>query len=427
MQNFYLLRWMKEAGEADPWLLDLLKYELDKRIYYYGAQFSRPCETQEFTGHLGRLRASLKNTVLNLKRGGGGWRPGPRVCSGAYFSFNSALEKDGFSVRQVPWKTGRRQLGNDALYAKLATARYLLETGDFKDLLSPAFSRLVVELRDRLKQYFVDNSVSALVVPYDLPFFERLAIEVFRELGRPSFISLHGLPGRYNCVDDNRADYLLVWGDSIKANYVAAGFKDSKIFVTGHPDHVALPGKTAPGTLDRVLVISKSMGGAQHSAEEILSDRGNLPLYLYSLRRALRALGVKGARLRLHPSESAAWYEKFLDGGFYQFDRGSLPSSLEWASFVIGPTSTVFVEAMLAGREYVVYEPAVGGLDLINYPLVPPFDGSLPGLTVINDEKDLISHLSGHRGEMASVLGGYIKTPFNISFMRGLVRELPLM
>lgn len=424
MQNFYLLRWLKDTGEADPWLLDLLKYELDKRIYYYGAHFSRPHETPSFKGHLGRLRSLLRNAVLNVKRGEGAWNPGPRVCSGAYFSFNSALERDGFSVRQVPWKASKRLLRDDALYAKLATARYLLDTADFKELLSPAFSRLAADLREGLKRYFVDNSVSALVVPYDLPFFERLAIEVFRELGRPSFVSLHGLPGRYNRIDDNRADYLLVWGDKIKANYVAAGFKESKIYVTGHPDYGTLPGKVEPGSLERVLVISKSMGGAQHSAEEILSDRGNLPLYLYSVRRALRALGVKSARLRLHPSESAGWYEKFLDGDFYRIDRGPLSLSLERASMVIGPTSTVFVEAMVAGREYVVYEPAAGGRDLINYPLVPPFDGSCPGLAAIHDEQGLAGRLSSRSGVEAAVLGGYIKAPFDIAFMRGLVPEL---
>lgn len=423
MQNFYLLRWLKEAGEADPRLLDLLKYELDKRIYYYGAQFARPYESPALKGYFGSVRSSLKNAVLNLKRENGEWKDGLRICSSAYFSFNNALESCGFSVRQVPWKAGKRLLGDDNLYSKLARARYLLDTADFKVLLSPDFSRLVWDLREGMKRYFVENSVAALVVPYDLPFFERLAVDIFKELARPTFVALHGLPGRYNCLDDNRADYLLVWGDAIKANYAAAGVMEGKIFVTGHPDYGTLPNKISTGSLDRVLVISKSMGGAQHSSEVVLSDRGNLPLYLYSVRRALRGLGVKSARLRLHPSESADWYSKFLDGDFYQFDRGPLGKSLENASLVIGPTSTVFVEAMLAGKEYVVYEPAAEGRDLINYLLVPPFDGSLPGLSAVCEERALRDFLASSRQVSTSVLGGYIRTPFDISFIRGLVPE----
>jgi len=424
MQNFYLVRWLREKSGLDPEIIDSLKYELDKRIYYYGGQFATPYEKTDGGRRLAALKTSVREIVLSFKSKGRtspAGSAGTRVSSNAYFSFNKALKELGFGVSDAPWRLGRRELGDDELYFRIRRMIARLENDDFSLLVRPEFAAEIHALEAALKKYYSKAGFSALVVPFDLPFFERLAIKIFRELGLPSFVSLHGLPGRYNAIDDNRADYLLVWGDRIKDSYARAGVPPEKIFVTGHPGY-RKPAAGAPRfSLDDVLVLSKAVPGAQNTAEQILSDRGNSILYLCSLRKALEKAGVRRARLRLHPSESAAWYERFLGGDFFVPDNAPLTASLARASLTIGPTSTVFLESLLAGVNYLVYEPAAGGLDLLNYPLVPPFDGSDPAVPAAADEEALGALLASGRRADPAVLAGYIRTPFDLSFLPALL------
>jgi hypothetical protein len=422
MQNFYLVRWLKENSGLAPDIIDSLKFELDKRIYYYGAHFACPAERSIISRRLSEVKTALKETLLPLKKSCPcGKSGGGRISSNAYFNFNAALTEQGFSVFAAPWHMRRGELGDAGLYYRIQKINSQLEKADFKDLLTREFAADVLALKAGLKEYYLRADISALVVPFDLPFFERLAINIFKELGRPSFISLHGLPGRYNNVDDNRTDYLLVWGEKIKEFYVRAGISPEKIFVTGHPAYRTPLVKKLRFSLDDVLVVSKAMGGAQHSAEEILSDRGNLMLYLYSMHKALEKAGVRKVRLRLHPSESRCWYKRFLDGDFFVLDKEDLAVSLGRASLVVGPTSTLFVESLVAGVNYLIYEPALGGRDMVNYPLVPPFDGTEPGIPAAKNEEELSQLLLSRCPVAPSALGEFIKTPFDISFLKNLI------
>lgn len=426
MQNFYLIRWLRENSGLDPDILDSIKFELDKRIYYYGAQFAYPAERPAFRARLDGVRNALKDAALSFKKQGAeipGAKSGVRISSNAYFSFNSALAGQGFEVFDAPWSMGRGKLVDPALHRRIRAVRAFLEKADLKELLTEEFASELRALKAGLKDYYGRAGIAALVVPFDLPVFERLAIKVFKELGRPSFISLHGLPARYNSADENRTDYLLVWGDKIKEAYIRAGIAPGKIFITGHPAHRTLPAKAPRFSLDDVLVISKPMGGAQHSTEEILSDRGNLVLYLYSVRKVLEKAGVLRVRLRLHPSESARWYRRFVDEKFFTFDTEPLSASLARSSLVIGPTSTVLLDSLLAGVNYLIYDPAISGLDTVNFPLVPPFDGTERGIPAAHTEEALKKMLDSRTCVDPEALGGYIKTPFNLSFIKELLRQ----
>ncbi|MDD2806179.1 MAG: hypothetical protein PHV33_11540 [Elusimicrobiales bacterium] len=415
METFYLPRWLKEEGGMDPELADALKFELDKRLYYYGAQFAYPQERAYLERKYRGLKTLVRGAAARLKPSSRPGRAGlEKISSNAYFNLNTALEEAGFVAQGAPWTLSPAELGDAKLYRQIDFLKRSFDQADFKTLLSPAFQARVAAFRTGLREFYRRRGYAALVVPFDMPFFERCAIAAFRELGRPSFVALHGLPGRYNAKDDNRANYLLVWGERIKELYVQAGVPGEKIFVTGRPGPAAPPPLEPRFSTADVLVISKSMNGAQHSGEEILSDRGNLPLYLYSVRKGLEDAGVKRARLRLHPSESAAWYKGFVGGEFYSFDSAPLAASLKRATLVVGPTSTVFVEALLAGVNYLVYEPAANGRDLTNYPLVPPFDGSEPGVPCAGAPAELAQLIAGKKAVATAVLARYLKTPFSL-------------
>ena len=428
MQNFYLLRWLKENSGLDPDILDSLKFELDKRIYYYGGQFSSPAEKAPLRSALGGVKSILRDAAFPFRSGRAaaqGGNSGARISSSAYFSFNSALAGRGFRVSGPVWTMGRGELGDAGLYRRLRAFNSRLENADFSELLTAEFAAEMRAVQAGMKDYYRRVGIAALVLPSDLPVFDRMAIKIFKELSRPSFISIHGLPGRYNRLDDNRTDHLLVWGGKIKEFYVCAGIQPEKIHVTGHPNYKTVTAGEPRFALDDVLVISKPMGGSQYCVEEILSDRGNQVLYLYAVRKALEKAGVKRARLRVHPSESARWYSRFVGEDFFTPDSEPLPASLARSSLVIGPTSTVFLESLLAGVNYLIYEPAADGRDLVGYSLVPPFDGTERGIPVAQTAEKLDAMLKARDRVDPAILAGYIKTPFDISFLGDLIPENP--
>jgi hypothetical protein len=62
MEPFYLLDYLRENTDTDKSKLDLLKYELDQRIYYYGEHFKYPKEKEG-----GRVRAFRRRLYYFLK------------------------------------------------------------------------------------------------------------------------------------------------------------------------------------------------------------------------------------------------------------------------------------------------------------------------------------------------------------------------
>jgi hypothetical protein len=153
----------------------------------------------------------------------------------------------------------------------------------------------------------------------------------------------------------------------------------------------------------------------------LLANRANLILYLYSLEKILRRFGIKSVRFRPHPSENADWYLKFLNKDFYKLDRGNITESIQKSTLVIGPTSTVFLESLYYGINYVVYEPAIKNIDLVNCPLVPPFDGEDLKVPVAKDETGLEYILKNKVMVDPSWFDDYITTPFDLSFVKNLI------
>ena len=90
-------------------------------------------------------------------------------------------------------------------------------------------------------------------------FINKYHLEIFKKINKPSFIFSHGLPGIYSKNVDNKSDYLLVWGEQIKLNYIKYGFDPNKIYVVGNPKYPLFPNKIKlRNTLKDVLVFTSS-------------------------------------------------------------------------------------------------------------------------------------------------------------------------
>lgn len=427
MNSFYLLDYLKDNQKNKKEKIDLLKYELDQRIYYFGGHFKRSREKEIILSQTGfaRFKYFLRNIYAfcllfkTVKKSSG-----KIIISDAYFSVNARLAGLGLNIlrplHSLVW--GGRPAGNFKILSEFIALDKVIRSGDFRELLSDSFLKQLDLFTDQLTEYYRSLGVDALIVPNDISFFEQLNIQVFKRLGKPSFIFSHGgPPGRYNIYDENQTDYLIVWGEKIKQHYIKSGFKPDKIIVSGHPFYERLSAEPLRYGLDNILVISKSLNGAQHRGGVVLADRGNLIVYLNQVQAALEELGVKKARLRVHPSENINWYFKFIDQDFFSPDQESLVDSLKKSTLVIGPTSTVFLESIYYGVNYLVYEPTVQGTDMSGYPLVPPFDGSDQKVPAANDEASLRQILREKKIVDKTIFNDYIDTPFSL---KGLIDRI---
>lgn len=413
----YYYKYFIDTGRLKFNAADCLKVTLDNHVYYYGDQFR--CPPDKNHGSIDKLIFQLQR-MLRYIYFSLSMTEEADFQSNAYFSFNNELRSLGYSVIKTPW-SGRFLKGSfRKIFPLISLIEDKLRYADFSFLISSDMRSLVEDLEAALYEYY--KNIRALVVPNDMAFFEGISISCFKKLGKPSFVFLHGLPGRYNNIDDNRADYLIVWGDAIKRNYIKSGVPEGKILVSGHPKYKERPSGKLRSGKENILVLTKSNGGAQASTNRtIIEDRGNSILYLYQVQDALTKIGVKHAVLRPHPSESGEWYMKYLDNRFYALTKVALDDALAKSSLVIGPTSSVMLESFYNGVNYIVYEPSSENTDLMGYELVAPFDGSDGFLEIAKTPEELAHHVKNRVSPDMAKYGEYIMIPFDLSFLKVIV------
>lgn len=425
MESLSLLDYHKENSKLDPVYLDLLKYEFDNRLYYYGKQFKNPFENKNR-----KLSSILYNymksgyTVFKIIQNIIKDNNNEFILSNAYFTVNKELSALGYKVYCPSWSLTKdgNIFPDIKLFSSSQKIKKVLYKNCFKDLITENFIKEIQEFEEELISVFQKRKIKAVILSNDMTFFEKLLINVSKKIGIPSFIFLHGLPGRYNIIDENRTDYLIVWGENIKKNYIKYGFDSNKIIVSGHPYYKVFNQKSLNFSLKNILVLTKSMNGGQHSDKVRLADRSNLILYLLSVEKVLRKSGVENVRLRPHPSEDINWYYQFISKEFFTPDNFHLEKSITDSSLIIGPTSTVFLESIYHGRNYLVYEPLVEGLDLFKFELIPPFDKSDSRVPVATNENELEYFIKNKIIVDPSCLNDYITSQFNLSFMKNLIK-----
>ena len=408
---WYLFEYLRHRSGLPDEMLLALKFELDMKVSYYGDHFLHPRENPPWRVHpLKELGAFVLRSVRAMRNR---FRidPRPKILCNAYFSAGQELEKIGYRVCPPPWET----CDDPGFFPTAFRLRHILRSWSILDLASSRFVPYFRQLQKGLSNYIKAHDIRALIVPSDNCFFEIACIQVLSPLRRPSFIFIHGLPGRYNLVDDSFADYIVVWGERIRQHYIEAGVSSDRVIVSGHPSYQSLPsGIGERWGLEDVLVLTKSMNGAPLRLESNLSDRGNLLTYVLMVQGVLGRLGVRRFRLRLHPSENPDWYRYELGGNPIEIDQASLADSLKRSSLVIGPTSTVFVESLIQGVQYLVFEPNTFGFDIMNNRMCPPFNGVDRRIPVAYEESELEANLRGKCRVDPQVLSDYIRTPFNL-------------
>lgn len=316
-------------------ILEWMKNVLDNRVYYYGQHFSNPFKQPLKKSY---VRSKLAGVYRKYKFPKESYE-GVAICN-AYFNVSENIRREGLKVTLPPWETYNLSENGNMTW-------YQMQYADFNIVLSEDFERQVYSLKDELMMFFKKNHTPFLLLSNDILPIHRMAIDVCKELGIPTGIFLHGLPARYNAIDDSRADYLFVWGEKIKTNYINAGSK-TNIVVVGHPDFSSFNIEECHP--NDVVVLSRAVQGApSDSSVHVVDDRGICLQHIFAIEKALKEVGVDHAILRLHPSENPDWYAKYMDKEFYTLDKNTLNYTIGHAKMVIGQISTVMLNTVING------------------------------------------------------------------------------
>jgi hypothetical protein len=403
----------QEALFRKEFLSDI-KYEIDSKLYEYGNHFKANKENKLFVFkqiliYIFRALKGLKHILIVNKKFQN------VVISSAYFNVHTELNKSGYNCINVPWLEPNL---NFRVYLKLQIFNFKIKNCKFSEFDSLYHDYLLI--RENLKKIYSNPEIKFLILPQDMGVFERISIRIFKELNKKTFLFSHGLPGRYNNIDDNRTDLLVVWGRKIKQNYIKAGISEDKILISGHPSYnYDLSNIKLKSSLNNILVLSKSINGTPHSTGVRISDRTNLILYLFQIKKELLKLGINSVKFRPHPSENIKWYYNYIDPNFFIMDTNkSISNSFQESSLVIGPSSSMFIDAILNNVNYLVYEPSNGEYDMHNFPLVSPFDSSDYRVVVAKNSVELSKNLKNIPLVEPSILLDYIEPNFDISFLK---------
>jgi len=404
--------WPVEKGH---WAFPL-KYEMDKRVYHFGANFVGNSDRGFLKwGRLFRIGKWLLETIsksLVGKRRPSGQRSS-EILVDAYFGLEGQLAAAGLNAVRAPWGTQAVDLsGHLSLVFSVFWFKCLFAVAPYRKFLASSTRLQMDSLRRRLLSWMEGQKLQAVLLSNEVAFFEVMAIECADLLGIPVFESLHGLPAYYDKECRPRISNILVWGPQIKKHLVDGGLASERIAVVGHPRYENLASIPLRFGFDSILLITKMAPSAPVGVDTkfVAVGRDMALRYLAAIRDVLEQLGIKHVRVRPHPGERADWYEEFLDPGFFTLDRLDLPSSLRASTLVIGPTSTVFLEALIFGVNYIVYEPRRGGHgdSYFGAPLGPPFDQSDSRVPVANNCGELRALLENGKSVGSGVIEDYI-------------------
>ncbi|WP_264553430.1 hypothetical protein [Flavobacterium sp. N2038] len=424
----YLIKYLKENtnNELSSKYIDFFKIELDWHIYNSERHIAEVYHRNRVIGWKERLfnlyqytNALFFNANLNKKKG-------LNILSTVHFE-KDLLSSLGFNSYSPVWHA----LGKDNIFGDYKTVvwhektKNLIRNEDFFMFLDSKLHQEFEDFQSHLLEQYQKQDFRALFLNTDQYFYSKYSIDIFKKLDRPSFVFSHGLPGIYSFEVDNRSDYLMVWSEKIKQNYINIGFDPSKVKVVGNRKYVNIPkNKELKSSLDNILVIPVSSANwHQHEYDNIVhTDKSMVVLYLYKVQSVLKKLGVKKARYRVHPSINKEWVHAFLDHTFYVRDDETLVMSLNRSSLVIGSTSTVLLDSLIQGVNYIIFEPKEEDqVNMTGFKMVPPFDGSEEKLMVANDEIELEKMLHFNAVTDYSLVQDYVQD-FDLTVLKELIK-----
>ena len=412
-------------------IISLIEDDLKNRLYYYGSHFNSDV-VENFNLNLIKkitffIKCSLilsHNIISNLlfrkkyfkKKG----------LSTATFTYDDITEKS-LSARIDRYFTSPKKfkssLSKLSLHIECLYIEYDLNFKSFNYLLSDEFASKVRSYKSNLKKYIKDNSYEFLFVPGDSDFHNRILINIFKEINKPSICLAHGgMPSIYDQSRESLTDFVSMWGQKQVEAYIENGYDKKRFFVTGHPLYENFKTQDLRFSLDNILVLPKSCDGYPANNDTQINNRSETISYIMQIKEVLQTMKVSNARIRFHPSQNIKWYSNFIDNDFFIVDRDSLLKSLSKTTLVIGPVSTVFIDSILNGVNYLIYEPSENGISMFGRKLTQPLDGHDVRVPQAKSQEELALLISERKKISPEVFEEFCEVPFNQSRINNLIK-----
>ena len=424
----YLIKYLLENtnNELSRKYIDFFKSELDWHIYISETHISKSYHRDRVIGLEEKLKRLYQYANALLLKTNTKSSKNIKVLSTLYFPLINSLAELNIDSYSPVWHpiSSKNIFGDLKMIKWHRGIQNRIRNDDFHLFLESEFHNELEAFQQHLLTQYQKQDFKALFLYTDQYFYSKYNIDIFKKMDRPSFVFTHGMPGIYSLKVDNRSDYLMVWSDKIKQNYINVGFEPSKIKVVGHPKYKKLQKeKRLRSDLSDVLVIPvSSVTWHQHEYDNIVvSDASMVVLYLYKVQKVLRKLGIKKVRYRAHPIINNEWIHPLLDQDFYVRDTEPLITSLNRSSLVIGAHSTVLLEALIHGVNYIGFDPKQeNGFHMAGYRCVAPFDGTEEKLMLSDNEEDLEKMVRSNSMTDYSLVHDYIQD-LDISVLKEII------
>lgn len=426
IKNSLLFEDIQSTYSYDKRNLEYLKPIIDRRFYFYGDHFKNAGKNDYFRDFSYGIILSIYVFVFSFLQNLYFIKKNKKIIlSNSYFDFDNKFSSlYNQRISRLPWRYNFKfsNVYNRKLYNKIKKFKYHFDYANLEYLLSEDFAFKISELKNDFRHFLLNYNVTLIVLSQDEDFFEQVMIDVSKELGIKTVANVHGLQFYLNSKSWSRTDYLLVWGELSKLDFVRNNFDPSRIIVTGHPNNAGKIPETIRFGLENILVISNSLNGIRPNDDLTLADRSNSIYYLRVIMRVLKKLSITKARVRIHPSENINFYKKNIDLDFYIIDTDTLDSSLSKTTLVIGPTSTVFFDSFKAGVYYLIFQLEFNGVDLINgYRIPGMYNGDNSKVPVAKSEKELVDLIISGNVMDTSILYEIGMNDFDLTQLKKIV------
>lgn len=403
-----------------------VKYEFDNKIYHYGDHFVNSSDKKVFGRNNLLYQKQLidlfikiqKNVSIELENPKNFLSSNKSLFSNAYFDWRSGMEQNGFRILPCPWSG---VIPDNPLWVNLLNQANVIRElfkSDFNIFYNPHFFKILETTYKNYTIFFSRHPGMGIMIPYTNPFFEGICTSIFKEINKPTFLAIHGCPGQFEDFysGEHPVDFLAVWGELIKEKFVRAEIPQEQILVSGHPTYSGLSFPNITSSFDNVLVLGHAQMGAPRLGQPHSSDRSRNIDHAWRIQKVLLKLGIKKARFRPHPCESREWYNEFLDGKFFEIDTyQGATDSIQASTLVIGPVSTMALEALMFGKNFVAFIPEHSHYNPIGHPCFEPnapFDGSDPRLPVARNEDSLFEILKSKKIADQNIIKDFIADKF---------------
>jgi hypothetical protein len=411
LYNFYKRR---ARTEDEKKVLDYLEYSISKSIYAYGDHFKNK-KSGLFSFFLNKIKIFIIIIAAGVLTTSNKKNKKMKGLSMSAFRYDELLSNQDISIERIFWapKKSRKITFNFKLYIMYLFVDFNLHFNKGNNLISNKKIKMIISFRSNLLTFLSEKKYKFLFVSEDMSFYSRLLIDVFKDLKKPSFLLAHGgVHSFYGNGMDERTNFVGQWGQMQINGFVNNNYDESRFVNIGHPFY-SKNFTNLSFSFENILILTKTVSGVSLEEDKNSEDRGNAITYLLLVKEALLFLGVKKARLRPHPSESIDWYIEFLGNDFYIEDSDSVEESLLKSSLVIGPISTMIVDSVSHGVNYVLFEPVIDGKNILGSSLmsfIEPLGNEFPWA---KSKRELIDLLVKQKKISSNIFQDLCKKPFD--------------